>query len=750
MAKTLVIVESPAKAKTIEKYLGSGYKVLASFGHVRDLPERKLGVDVKKDFEPEYVVPTKAKKVLSSLKGAVDKAENLYLATDFDREGEAIAWHVSECLKSGTKKKNVKRITFHEITKGAIEEAVKNPRELDMDLVDAQQARRILDRLVGYKLSPFLWKKVFKGLSAGRVQSVAVRLVVEREREIEKFEIKEYWTVEAFFRKPGGKVEFKAILTKVDGKLFKDVDKKDKADELVKDIKTGKYRILSVDKVAKKRSPAPPFTTSTLQQEAYRKLRYSAKQTMTIAQHLYEGVDVGKESVGLITYMRTDSFSLAGSAVSEARRAIEKEFGPKYVPKQGRIYKTKSKGAQEAHEAIRPTSFSRTPKQVKKYVDNNHYRLYKLIWERAMACQMVDAEIEDTIVEIGSEGSKKTYNFTSKGSIVTFSGFLKVYEEDKDEVVEEDFAILPDLKAKDMVNLVDVSGKQHFTQPPARYTEASLVKELEKRGIGRPSTYAPIMSTIVDRGYVQKLEGKFHPQEVGFIVTDLLTEHFKEIVDYKFTAKMEEELDDIAEGKLRWQPVIHEFYDPFEKNLENKLETVEKMSADEETEKNCPKCGKNLVIKLGRYGRFYACSGFPECDFTKPIAENEKGEELTEEEVKELTEEKCPKCGAHLMIRQGRFGQFLGCSNYPKCDFTKQMAAGEAVKCPNCKNGELVMKRTRRGKPFWGCSNYPKCKTAFWTEPVEKKCPECGGLMTKSGKDMVKCTKCEHEEAEVV
>ncbi len=755
MAKALVVVESPAKAKTIEKYLGTGYKVLASFGHVRDLPKSKLGVDVDHDFEPDYIVPVKAKKTLSALKEAASKVDKVYLATDFDREGEAIAWHVAETLGLNAKKskKDVARITFHEITKEAILDAVAHPRDLDMNLVNAQQARRVLDRLVGYKLSPFLWRKVYTGLSAGRVQSVTVRLVVDREREIDAFKVREYWTIEALFKsgvrsKVSGVREFGAILTKIDGKPFKEVDKQKLADDLVSDIKTGKYSISDLQKNDKRRSPAPPFSTSTLQQDANRKLHFSAKQTMTLAQHLYEGVDLGSEgSVGLITYMRTDSFNLAESAIKEARSAIGKEFGEKYVPEAARTYKTKSKGAQEAHEAIRPSSFSRTPDKMKQYLDNSHYKLYKLIWERAIACQMADAEIEETVAQIGSIGAKNEYNFTAKGSIIVFPGFLKVYEEGKDDIEEEGLVLLPELELSEKLNLDKVDGKQHSTQPPARYTEASLVKELEKRGIGRPSTYAPIMSTIVDRGYVQKLEGKFQPQDVAFVVNDLLVEHFKDFVDYQFTARMEEELDDIAEGKLKWQPVIHEYYDPLAKLLIEKMETVEKKGlVEEKTDQKCPECKKPLVLKLGRFGKFYACTGYPDCTYKQAYLENKEGEAMTVAEVEELSDEKCPKCGSQLTVKVGRFGKFLGCSKYPDCKFTKQIGAGDAVKCPNCDKGDLVMKRTKRGKPFWGCSNYPNCKTAFWTEPVEKKCPSCKSLMVRSGKDKIKCTKCDFEE----
>lgn len=751
MAKSLVVVESPAKAKTIEKFLGSDYIVRASYGHVRDLPKKELGVDVKDHFEPTYVIPPKARKVIAGLKDEGAKAATIYLATDFDREGEAIAWHIVEALKKDLKDKvkGVKRITFHEITKEAIRNSLKHCRDIDMDLVDAQQARRVLDRLVGYKLSPFLWKKVFRGLSAGRVQSVAVRLIVEREREIDKFEPREYWTIEALFAKDDKPEEkFEASLQKVDGEPFKEVAKQKEATNLVEDIKKGKYSVLSVVKDDRAKKPAPPFTTSTLQQEANRKLRFSAKQAMMMAQELYEGIEIGKEdSVGLITYMRTDSYNMASSAQKEAQQVITKEFGAKYLPPEIRNYQTKTKGAQEAHEAIRPTSFARTPEKMKSYLNDRQYKLYKLIWERAIASQMADAKVEDTVVEIGSKGCTKDYVFVARGSVVKFSGFIKVYEEGKDEVADDKLVILPALEKDEKVILEKVTPDQHFTQPPARYTEASLVKELEKKGIGRPSTYAPTMSTIVERGYTDKKQGKFYPQDVGMIVTDLLVEHFPDIIDYQFTARMEEELDDIAEGKLEWQPVIKEFYGPFEKNLKNKLETVEKKEITEEkTDEKCPECGKPMVIKLGRYGKFLACTGYPKCKFTRPYLDEVISEKQEEQIEKQESEEKCPKCGAGLMLRDGRFGPFFGCSNYPKCDFTKKLDVTSGIKCPNC-DGQLVMKRTRRGKTFWGCNKYPKCKTAFWNEPIDKKCPDCGAIMTINQESkIVKCSECEHED----
>ncbi len=748
MAKSLVIVESPAKAKTIEKFLGNNYKVMASYGHVRDLPQKELGVDVKDDFTPKYVIPGKSRKVISALKSNAEGAPAIYLATDYDREGEAIAWHIMQAIKLKDQKYN--RITFHEITKEAITKSVKKPREIDMKLVDAQQARRVLDRLVGYKLSPFLWRKVYQGLSAGRVQSVAVRLVVERERAIEKFVPREYWTIEAIFHKQKDeKAEFSAKLTKIDNENFDEVKSETAAKTLIKDLEKANYKIQNVSQDERFRCPAPPFTTSTLQQEANRKLYFSAKQTMMFAQGLYEGVEIGSAgSVGLITYMRTDSYNMAASAQKQARVVIEKEFGKSYLPPAPRHYKTKTKGAQEAHEAIRPTSFARTPKDLEKYLSKDQMKIYKLIWERALASQMADAKVEETTVEVVSEKVRKVYLFIAKGSVIKFSGFLKIYEEGKDDTPQEQLIILPPLDKGEAVDLKEITPNQHFTQPPARYTEASLVKELEKQGIGRPSTYAPIMSTIVERNYVTKEQGKFHPQDVGVVVTDLLTEHFPDIVDYQFTARMEEELDDIAEGKLKWQPVIKEFYEPFAKNLKKKTATVDKKELVEEpTGEKCPECKKPLVIKLGRFGKFIACTGYPECKYTKPYLEDIVSAKQEKQIEKDEATEKCEKCGADMVLKDGRFGPFLGCSKYPKCKFTKKIEIASGVKCPDCGKGDIVMKKTRRGKTFWGCNQYPKCKKAFWNEPIKDKCPNCQAIMIiNPDNKIVRCSECEYEE----
>lgn len=712
----LVIVESPTKAKTISKFLDSTYEVVACFGHTRDLPKKELGIDVKNNFEPTYAIMPKAQKVLREIKSKAKKSENLYLATDYDREGEAIAWHLIQA--EDFKKQQIHRITFHEITKEAILAALKNPREIDLHLVDAQQARRILDRLVGYKLSPFLWRKVAQGLSAGRVQSVAVRLIVEKEREIAKFKPQEYWSMEAIFNQDGH--EFKAILTEKDGqKVAKLGIKSEKeAQEIFQNLKEADYQVLDITQEQKKRYPTPPFTTSTLQQEAANRLGYSAKQTMKLAQDLYEE--------GLITYMRTDSVQVASQALQMATQVIKKQYGQDYALLSPRFFKTKSRNAQEAHEAIRPTNLGVLPEKVG--LSGTHARLYGLIWQKMLASQMREAEVLEENVKIGAG----KFVFLSTGLKMTFDGFLRVYQNNNKET------ILPSLKVGDKLNLDKLEKNQHFTEPPARFTEAGLIKELEKRGIGRPSTYAPTLGTIMDRGYVEKKEGKLFPLEIGTIVNDVLVKHFPEVVDFDFTANMEKELDEIAEGKLGWQKVIGEFYQPFAQNLKTKSKEVSKQElTEEESDEDCPKCGKKLKIKLGRFGKFLACSGFPECKFTKPmVAENAKP-------VK-ISEEKCPKCKKDMILKEGRFGQFLACSGYPECKFTKNIEISSEVPCPNC-GGKLLQKKTRKGRTFWGCGSYPKCKTAFWNEPLKEKCPQCQSLLLK-GKNIVKCSQCEYKK----
>jgi len=734
MKTKLVIVESPTKAKTITKFLGRGYKILSSFGHIRDLPKKEIGIDTEKDFTPKYVIPTKSKKVAGELKRAAASAETVYFASDEDREGEAIAWHLSELLDLDPKK--TRRITFHEITKEAIEKALANPREIDRRLVDAQQARRVLDRLVGYELSPFLWRKVARGLSAGRVQSVVVRLIVEREREIQKFVPQEYWTIEALLARQGAasSESFNARLTKRDGATLDKFAIKDTAGaaDIVKQLEAAPWKVAAVERKTMSRSPLPPFTTSTLQQEANNKLGYSAKQTMVIAQQLYEGVELGPDgSTGLITYMRTDSVNLAEKFIEEARRYLGEKFGGRAVPAEPRRYKTKSKSAQEAHEAIRPTDAGRHPDDVAGYLDDHQRKLYELIWRRALGSQMADAELATIAVDIDAAAAGgTTYTFRANGTTVTYKGFLQVYESDVKE------ALLPELKKDDGIEPQEVTPKQHFTEPPPRYSEATLVKTLEENGIGRPSTYAPTISTVIDRGYVKKENKRLEPTELAFLVSDLLVAHFRDIVDYQFTARMEENLDEIAEGRREWVPVIRDFYGPFKSNLKIKEGEISKKDvAEQVTDQVCEKCGKPMVIKIGRYGKFMACTGFPACRNSKPLP----GSESAAAE-KQLVDEKCPKCGSPMMIRHGRFGEFISCSNYPECKTTKPLLKKVGVKCPSCKEGDMVEKKTRGGKMFYACSRYPDCKFAMWARPTGEICPDCGALVVFAKADMVRCS----------
>lgn len=730
MAKKLVIVESPAKAKTIGQYLGSDYIVRASYGHVRDLPKSKLGIDIEKDYAVDYQAIAKSKKVIGELKEAVKNAEELYLATDFDREGEAIAWHLSELLKP---KNAPKRITFHEITKSAIQHAIDHPRAIDSDLVDAQQARRILDRLVGYKLSPFLWKKVYRGLSAGRVQSVAVRLIVDREREIQDFKTREYWTLEAVLKAKSG--EFAAYVAQKNSTKPVEVDKEEEIQKLAATLKNATLTVQEIEVGQSQMNPQAPLITSTLQQRAAQLCHFSAKKTMKVAQDLYEGVDIaGMGTVALITYMRTDSYNLADQAKKQAASVIVSDFGAKYLPAKPNVYTKKVRGAQEAHEAIRPTNFNLTPTMLKEKLSKDHWRLYELIWRTAIASQMAPAKVETTTATIESGDKTK---LIGRGRKLIFDGFLKVFAD-----AEERFEPLPDLEENDNVAFKKLEPTQHFTQPPARYSEASLVKELEKRGIGRPSTYAPIMSTIVDRGYVTKQAGRFVPESVADVVTDLLVENFPTVADYNFTAELEDTLDDVAEGKKDLIKVLDEFYKPFADLLKKGEESVDKKAiVEEKTDKKCPDCGKPLVIKLGRFGKFYACSGYPDCKYTAPIMENMDAD--AQEAAKEQSGEKCPECKeGDLILKQGRFGTFFGCSNYPKCKHTKAIIVSSEVPCPNC-GKDLVRKMTRRGKPFWGCSGYPKCKTAFWDEPVNEKCPDCSNLLVKK-KGSLSCSQCSY------
>jgi DNA topoisomerase-1 len=694
-----MIVESPAKAKTITKFLGSGFKVMASYGHVRDLPTKGLGIDVDHNFEPTYVVPPKAKSVIIALQKELKDSEGLYLATDLDREGEAISWHLEQVLKT---KLPAKRITFHEISKSAIDDAIKHSRQIDANLVEAQTARRVLDRLVGYTLSPFLWQKVAARLSAGRVQSVTVRLVVEKEREIQAFKAVEYWSVIAVLNKKGDSIQFNADLVAIDDKTIGRTALSEKQAKSVEStLKSASYKITQIDKKEVFKSPPPPYTTSTLQQEANRKLGWSAKRTMTVAQHLYED--------GFITYMRTDSVQMAKSAINEARDVAKNSFGAEFVPTNPRFFANRTKGAQEAHEAIRPVHFSSDPDQLKKELDAGAIRLYELIWKRALASQMADAKFERTAVNIAAANCM----FRANGQIPLFLGYLKVYIETKAEAEEEIEGVLPKLLEGDLLHLNDLLVEQHFTEPPARYTEASLVKMLEELEIGRPSTYAPTLETIQNRGYVVLEEKKFIPTDIGMLVTDLLVEHFASIVDYQFTAELEEKLDDIAEGKRQRVQVLSEFYTPYSKLLKQKSKELKKDEImQEETDQKCPKCGKNLVIKTGRFGRFYSCSGYPDCDYTDKIAKS--GKPAVEPKT---IGRKCPDCGEDLVERVGRFGVFVGCSSFPKCKFIESKPSAKIkAKCPLC-DSPLVEKRTKKAKLFWGCSTYPKCDYATWNNP---------------------------------
>lgn len=746
--KKLVIVESPAKAKTIGQYLGTDFVVRASYGHVRDLPVKKLGIDPDKHFAVEYAAITKSKNVLNELKDLLKNSSELYLATDFDREGEAIAWHLVEALKPS---QPVRRITFHEITKPAIEDALKHPRSIDRQLVDAQQARRILDRLVGYKLSPFLWKKVYRGLSAGRVQSVAVRLIVEREREIQAFQTKEFWTLETTLKAKNG--EFSAYLARAGSTARLEVDSQAEVDKIKKQLEKGELKVQLIEETDSQMRPQPPLITSTLQQIAARYLHFSAKRTMKIAQDLYEGVDIdGMGTVALITYMRTDSYQMSEIAKRQAQEMIAKTYGAKYLPDKPHFFAKKVRGAQEAHEAIRPTNFTIRPEDIKNKLTKEHFNLYNLIWRQAASSLMAAAQVKTTTAtvqqgdhrlispearkDIGLSEEKAT-RLIGRGRKLEFDGFLRLMPD-----ADEQFIELPKLAQDEIVAVKKIEPVQHFTEPPARYSEATLVRELEKRGIGRPSTYAPIMSTIVDRGYVIKQTGRFSPTDVAGVVTDLLVENFSNVIDYNFTAEMEEQLDDIAEGKRKLEPVLSEFYNPFAKLLAEKEKTVDKKAlVEEKTDQKCPDCGKPIVLKLGRFGKFYSCTGFPECKYTAPYLD----EQFTKEEEKEIAQEvkeKCEKCGGEMTVKKGRFGTFLACSNYPKCKFTKSIVLGTGVKCPDC-GKELIKKNTKRGKIFWGCSGYPNCKTAYWDEPVGEKCPDCGNMLVKK-KSGIACSKCDY------
>jgi DNA topoisomerase-1 len=750
MGDKVVIVESPAKAKTIQKYLGRGYRVTSSMGHVRDLPKSDLAIDVEHDFAPSYEV-TKGK-VISELRQAVKGADAVYLATDPDREGEAIAWHITEAV-AVPRRTPVHRVVFQEITRNAVQQAIQNPRTIDSNLVNAQQARRVLDRLVGYQLSPLLWDKVKRGLSAGRVQSVAVRLIVERERAVEAFVPVEYWSIEADLLKRGGQAPrdaFRAALVERAGKKLDKfaVENQEQADAIVADLDGARYAVQKVTRKDKRRGPAPPFTTSTLQQEAGRKLGFSAKKTMTLAQRLYEGVDVGGDegTVGLITYMRTDSVNVSTEAQAEARRVIEGRYGKEYLPEKAPVYRTKAKGAQEAHEAIRPTSSARTPEQVSNKLDRDLSRLYELIWKRFLASQMAQAVFDSTTVDIGAWTRAKPqgdapYMFRATGSVLKFPGFLAVYNVSLDEGEEDEDSErrLPLLEEGGPLDLLQLLPIQHFTEPPPRFTEASLVKELEALGIGRPSTYASIISTIQEREYVELAEKKLLPTTLGRVVTDLLVEHFPRIVDYDFTSALEQQLDDIADGAKQWVPVLREFYDPFQQTLAQAKREMRNVKREEiVTDVACPKCAQGfLAIKFGRNGEFLACTryskdGGPDsCDFTSDFHRDGDGNIVIDKAAApETSDVMCNLCGRPMVIKKSRFGPFLGCSGYPECANTRRLGKDgkpvplpqpTGVTCPKCKEGELLQRRGKFGRPFFGCGRYPKCD--YLTNSLDELAP---------------------------
>lgn len=728
MGKKLVIVESPAKAKTIKKYLGKDVEVLASYGHVRDLLPKEGAVDPANEFAMKYQVIDRNSKHVDAIVKAMKKADELYLATDPDREGEAISWHLLELLKKrgALKNKETHRVVFHEITKQAVNDAVAHPRGLSMDMVNAQQARRALDYLVGFTLSPLLWKKVRRGLSAGRVQSPALRMIVERELEIEAFEPKEYWTIEA--DAAAEKKDFQAKLTHFEGEKlsqFTVTNGEQSADVVAKLTKAaeGKLLVTKVDKKQRKRNPAAPFTTSTLQQEASRKLGFGAQRTMSVAQQLYEGVDTGEGAVGLITYMRTDSVTLAAEATDEIRAFIAEKYGQKMVPGKPQEYKTKSKNAQEAHEAIRPTSVLRTPEQMKAYLSVDQLKLYTLIWQRTMSCQMVHATLNTVAVDLGC-GQGNT--FRANGSTVVNPGFMSVYLEGKDDTAktDKDENLLPPMEVGEVVELKAIRPEQHFTEPPPRYSEASLVRSLEEHDIGRPSTYASIISTLLQREYVELVTKRFHPTDVGRVVGKFLVDHFTKYVDYNFTAQLEDELDAVARGEEEWIPLLTRFWAPFKEQVETKDKEVQRSDVTQELlDEDCPKCGKKLSSRLGRSGRFIGCTAYPECDYTRNI----NGEETSNNEPEVVEGRKCPKCESDLWIRTGRYGKFIGCSSYPKCKHIESLEqpTNTGVDCPKCNKGEILTRKSRRGKVFYSCSEYPDCDYALWNEPLKEACPDC-------------------------
>jgi len=727
MDKNLVIVESPAKAKTIKKYLGPGFEVIASYGHVRDLLPKSGAVDPENGFFMKYEIIERNKKHVDAIAKAAKEAEAIYLATDPDREGEAISWHIYEILRERRllKGRTVQRVVFHEITKRAVTEAVANPRNLSMDLINSQQARRALDYLVGFNLSPLLWKKIRGRLSAGRVQSPALRLIVERQGEVERFEPREYWTIEADCTRVHA--TFVAKLSQYQGEKVSQftVTQGEEAnairDALVAQA-AGKLRVARVEKKSRKRNPASPFITSTLQQEASRKLGFTASRTMIVAQQLYEGIDVGGGAVGLITYMRTDSTHLSAEAVEDLRTFITARYGADQLPDKPRVYRTTAKNAQEAHEAIRPTDVNRLPEQLQEILKPEQWKLYDLVWKRAVACQMISAVLNTVAVDLSP--SKDNDNlFRATGSTVAKPGYMAVYQEGVDDAVEEGESVLPPMKVGESIDLREVRAAQHFTEPPPHYGEATLVKSLEELGIGRPSTYASIIATLQQREYVVLENKRFKPTDVGRVVNRFLTEHFTRYVDYSFTADLENELDAVSRGEKDWIPVLDAFWEPFHTLLKFKEKNVDRKDVTHEAlDEVCPKCGKPLSIRLGRRGRFIGCTTYPECDYARNLGEN--GEENETEVVEGRT---CPECEAPLHIKQGRYGRFIGCSRYPKCKFMEPLEKPRdtLVPCPKCQKGTLLQRKSRFGKVFFSCATYPSCDYAVWNEPLLESCPKC-------------------------
>ncbi|MDC9729449.1 MAG: type I DNA topoisomerase [Methyloprofundus sp.] len=730
MSKNLIIVESPAKSKTIEKYLGKDFQVLASFGHLRDLIPKEGAVDPENDFAMKYQVQDRNQRHLQAITKALKGVDTLYLATDPDREGEAISWHLLEMLKDKKllKKKEVRRVVFHEITKKAVTHAIANPGEIDTNLVDAQQARRALDYLVGFNLSPLLWKKIRRGLSAGRVQSPALRMIVERELEIEAFKTKEYWSITAKLTQE--KQAFKAKLTHFKGEklsqfsITNDEQAVATQAELEK-AANGHLEVANLEKKQRKRNPSPPFITSTLQQEAARKLGFTTKRTMMVAQQLYEGIDIGGgETSGLITYMRTDSVNLAAEALENIRALISEKYGADQVPKEPRSFKTKSKNAQEAHEAVRPTLAQQTPADLKKYLSSDQLKLYDLIWKRTVACQMIHATINTVSVDLNCGSDKNVFRAT--GSVIAKPGFMAVYLEGQDDSKEGDDkeTFLPAMKKGDSIPLDAIVTNQHFTEPPPRYSEASLVKALEEHGIGRPSTYASIISTLQNREYVTLDKKRFYPTDVGRIVAKFLTDHFTQYVDYNFTAKLEDNLDAVSRGEKDWVPLMSAFWKPFTKLIHEKEESVQRKDVTQEAiDEKCPECGKQLSIRLGRNGRFIGCTDYPTCSYTRNL--NDDGTESNEPEI--VADRKCPSCESELVIKAGRYGKFIGCSSYPKCKHIEPLEKplDTGVECPKCTKGSILKRKSRYGKIFYSCSDYPKCDYALWNVPVKEPCPAC-------------------------